>query len=90
MKLSRTTPCHLFNINSPVWDGRKVGLHDKKIGLHNEINILYKNKAGERIYPNPMYISGDKARTYPTTQLKKYPIVLHWIPIADLEILERV
>ena len=91
MKLSRTTPCQLFQINTPVWGGRKVGLASYKIGTHNEVQILYTySNSEERVYPQPLYISGDKARTYPTKPVRSNPnIVLYVIPINDMEVLER-
>lgn len=93
MTLPENTPAQLFNIRIPVWNGgkRMVGLATYKIGNHNEIRILSKNKDGERTYPNPFYISGSKARSYPTEPVKTHPdIILYMIPIADLEVLNRV
>lgn len=90
MKLSRNTPANVFDIRTPVWSGgRQVGLATHKIGIHNQVNILWKDKEGNLAYPNPMYISGDKARTYPTRGVKGYNIKLYMVPVGDLEILER-
>lgn len=90
MKLSRTTPANLFKIKKPIWDGRRVGLNTQKIGTHNEVRIDYRNSDGDLLYPQPLYISGEKARTYETMQLKKYPIKLYLIPINEMETLERI
>lgn len=92
MKIGRTTPCSVFEIREPVWGGRKVGLATYKISMHNEIRILYKYaNSKDRVYPLPLYISGEKARTYPSQPVKSNPsIILHVIPISDLEVLERV
>lgn len=91
MKIGRLTPTQHFEIRSPIWGGRKIGLATYKIGVHNEIKITKKNVKGEEIYPQPFYISGDKARKYPTEPVRSNPnIMLHIIPIADLEILERI
>lgn len=90
MKLGRLTTVQKFDIHEPVWGGRKVGLATYKIGTHNEINIRKKDKDGNLIYPQPFYISGEKARTYPTQPVRSNPnIILYIIPINDLEILER-
>lgn len=90
MKISRLTPTTVFTIKTPVWGGRKVGLATYKIGQHNEIRITTTDKNGELYYPQPLYISGEKARTYPLTPVKSNPnIKLHVIPVADLEVLER-
>lgn len=90
MKLSKDTPCNVFNIRKPIWSGRKVGIAAHRIGTHNEINILSTLVDGSRVYPNSYYISGEKARKYRTEQVKNSPsVTLHIIPIADLELLER-
>jgi hypothetical protein len=91
MKLGRFMPCTLFEIKTPVWGGRKVGLATYKVGTHNEIRILTKNAQGERLYPQPLYISGAKARQYPIEPVRSNPnIKLYIIPVNDLEVLERI
>ncbi len=90
MKLSRLTPAQLFKIKAPVWGSRSVGLATYKVGQHNEIRIETTNKEGALLYPQPLYISGEKARSYPIEPVKKNPnIKLYIIPISDLEVLER-
>lgn len=89
-KLSSHQPANLFEIRKPVWGGRKVGLAEYKIGNHNEIRILYTDTAGRPIYPQPFYISGERAKKYPKQPVRNHPnIVLHVIPINELDILER-
>lgn len=91
MKISRFTPAQLFTIKTPVWGGRKVGLATYKVGTHNEIRIEHKNKEGELLYPQPLYISGERARMYPVQPVRSNPNVkLYVIPIEDLTVLERV
>lgn len=90
MILSKNISCNLFEIRKPVWGGRKVGLASYKIAAHNRIDILYTDKAGRRIYPLPLYISGADARKYPVQAVRNNPNVkLYIIPINDLEVLER-
>lgn len=88
MLLSRTTPAQVFNIRKPMWNGRKVGLASYKIGLHNEVNILTKDKNGNRLYPLPLYVSGEQAQKYNTMKLPS-GVVLYLVTISDLEPLER-
>ena len=91
MILGRNTPCQVFNIRKPVWGGRKVGLATYKVGSHNQINIEAKSADGELIYPMPLYMSGEKIRTYPIEGVKSNPnIKLFIVPISDLEPLERM
>lgn len=90
MKLGRLTPVQKFEIKVPVWGGRKVGLASYKVAQHNSIEILVTDKDGNRIYPQPMYMSGAKIRTYPTEPVRRNPhIKLYIVPINDLEPLER-
>jgi len=87
MKIARTTPLNKFDILAPRWKDRTVLLADWKIGQHNEINITCVNKNGERYFPEPFYMSGEKIKTYtaqPHGDRKVYSV-----PIKDLEVLER-
>lgn len=91
MKLDRLTPANLFKIKSPIWGGRKVGLATYKIGTHNEVRIEKRDVNGDLLYPQPLYISGEKAKTFPVEPVKNHPnIKLHIIPIDEFETLERI
>ena len=94
-QLDRLTPTALFKIRFPIWDGgrgkRMVGLHQGKVRTHNEVQVLYTRKDGEKSYPDPLYMSAKEVQTYELVPLKKYPnIYVYWIPIDDFQILERV
>ena len=85
MKLSRFTPANKIEIKAPIWSTRSVGIATYKIGTHNEVHISTKQ------YPQPLYISGEKARTFPIEPVKNNPkIKLYIIPIDELEPLERI
>lgn len=91
MKLSRLTPASKIEIKAPIWNTRSIGVATFKIGTHNEIHIKATGKDGQRLYPAPLYISGEKARQYPVEPVRSNPnIKLHIIPINELEPLERV
>lgn len=84
--VDRTTAMQYFDIKVPIWASRAVGLAEYKISNHNKIDITYKNKDGERVYPQTLYVSGQDARKYP---LKKYGhLEVREIPIVSLSILE--
>lgn len=53
----------------------------------NFIEITYKDKQGNRLYPNTYVIDKGKALCYPT-QILDGGIKLRIIPIDDLEILK--
>ena len=79
---------NLLKIQTPIWNGgrRKVGiatyrLQDREI----YIEILKKDKHGNRIYPGKFKIECEKVKSYPTMLLKKANITVHLVPIEDLE-----
>lgn len=92
-KLSRTTPANVIKIRFPIWNGgrRVIGIAPHKVGTHNHIEIEYTRKSdGEKIYPQPFYMSGKDIRAYVLEPLKKYPnVYLYQVPVDDLTLLER-
>lgn len=89
MQLNRTTPVQQIEIRSPRWKQRTVGVASFRVGHHNQIDITYKNKAGERLYPEPLYASGELIKSCETQQLPS-GVLLYLVPISKLEPLERV
>lgn len=49
-----------------------------------EIEILYEDKAGNRVYPNTYRMVTSKMKKYPARSFGNSPL-LHIIPIADFE-----
>lgn len=90
MKLKTDAHYSKFDIKIPIWKhGRMVGLNVKNVSQHNVVNILWTNKDGERIYPNPMYVPLDKVQACEIEPVKKYPnILLYIVPVDYLEPLE--
>lgn len=88
MKLDRFTDAKSIEIKAPRWKDRTVGIASYRIGLHNIIRITYKNKAGELLYPLPLYMRGDDIRSYPAQTLPS-GVKLYLVPIANLEPLEE-
>ena len=77
---------NLFEIQKPIWNGGKrcVGVNADRLNCDfAEVNILYKDKTGKRIYPQLFNIKGDKAKTYPVQEVAG-GVRLHVIPIKDL------
>lgn len=66
----------------PRWHDRVVLVANHKLQEHNEIVIKYKT------YPNPFYISGTVARSFPLEQLKTKAgttMAVRAIPLVELE-----
>lgn len=87
-EVSRTTAMQHFEIKEPIWATRSVGLAEYRISNHNKVDIMYKSKGGERLYPNPLYISGEDARVF---KLKKYGLLeVREVPINSMSILKVI
>ena len=93
MKVSRLTPLNAIPpIHAPRWNGGKrvVGIADYRIKDANRIEIDYVRKSdGERVYPTPFFMRGNKIKTYPT-QIVRGGVKLYQVPIDDLEPLEVI
>jgi hypothetical protein len=88
MILDRTTPCSQIEIKAPRWKQRVVGVASFRVQTHNQIDITYQNKESKRLYPYPLYASGELIRACPTQNVKN-GVMLYLVPIDKLEVLER-
>jgi len=89
MQLPRLQPVQYIEIKKPRWKQRVVGIASYRVGTHNQINIIAKDKTGKLYYPNDYYMSGEDIKKYDKQTLGS-GVVLHLVPISDLEILERI
>jgi len=76
-----------IDIAVPIWKTRSVGINPQMAGPNDEfvINITYVNKQGNRIYPHEYIVTAQWLVAYPIQKLEKSKVVLHIIPISDLE-----
>lgn len=72
---------HHFVIKEPIWKTRSIGLDREKIEKNSTVEITYKDKKGERLYPW-IYEIPEVIDHYPTQIVKGH--VLYIIPIIDL------
>ena len=72
-------------IRSPIWKDRRIGIAEFHFDNSDpiEIEIIYKNKQGERIYPAVYVLSWDEANRYPTQTVRG--TLLRIIPISELK-----
>lgn len=75
-----------FKIRTPIWKTRSVGLAIHKLADMNYVDILYKDKSGQRVYPNRYKISKDRVLTYPSQFVG---VDVKVIPITELDIVEK-
>jgi len=73
-------------IRFPIWKKpRSIGIAKYKITSDLKIEILHRDKNGDRIYPDPFYISKERILAYPTQRLEDHGVLLHIVPIRDLD-----
>ncbi len=75
-----------FEIAAPKWNGGKrcVGLNADRLNCDMvEVDIQYRDKTGNRVFPGLLNMSSTKVKTYPV-QVVGGGVKLHMVPIADL------
>jgi hypothetical protein len=75
-----------LNINIPIWKTKSVGIADRLLNDDVEINILYKDKNGNRLYPATYTAKKELVKKFPVQYIRG--IALHIVPIAKLKIKE--
>ena len=72
-----------YTIRSPIWKTKSIGIADYRLIDDLLVDISYKDKAGNILFPGEFVVKKDIARTYPIQKIKG-DINLHIIPIDDL------
>ena len=72
----------------PIWQGsrekRCVGIADYRVkGSDIEVHILYTNRHGIRLYPNPFRIGAEEVRKFPIQLVRG--LKLYIIPIEAMD-----
>ena len=75
-----------LNINTPIWKNKAVGIAERLLNDDVEIEILYKDKNGNRLYPATYTIKKELAKKFPVQFIRG--IKLYIVPIAKLKIKE--
>jgi hypothetical protein len=73
-----------LNINIPIWKTKSVGIADRLLNDDVEINILYKDKNGNRLYPATYIAKKELVKKFPVQYIRG--VSLHIVPIAKLKI----
>lgn len=77
-------------IFAPRWRDETL-LIDARVGIHNKVVCIYVRADGERMFPEPLYISGRTARKYKAFDMptKAGGIMrLRAVPIKEFKILK--
>ena len=75
-----------LNIKIPIWKNRAVGIAERLLNDDVEIQILYKDKNGNRLYPDIYIAKKELVKKFPVKFIRG--IKLHIVPIAKLKIKE--
>jgi hypothetical protein len=77
-----------LQIQKPIWKTRSVGIAEHKIGQSGiDIEIIYKDTQGNRLYPHVYTITRERLLKCPT-QVVMNNVRLRIVPINDLEVKE--
>jgi hypothetical protein len=77
-----------ITIHAPIWKTRSIGIARYKITDNLIVTIDYKTKDGNLLYPEKYAISKERALTYPTQTIRDN-LILHIIPIDDMEVIRE-
>jgi hypothetical protein len=78
---------NLLKIREPIWKSRSVGVAAKRAFTDLEIEILYKDQYGNRVFPATYKIKKERIIYYPYQYIGKNRIYI--VPIADLTIIKE-
>lgn len=76
-----------LKIKEPIWISKSIGIAEKRAFADLEIEIMYKDKYHNRVFPATYFITKEKIITYPTKYCGKTKLYI--VPIADLQIKEK-
>lgn len=76
-----------LKIKEPIWISRSIGIAAKRAFADLEIEILYKDKYGNRVFPGIYKITKEKIITYPYRYIGGNRIYI--VPIKDLTIIKE-
>jgi len=76
-----------LNIKIPIWKNRAVGIAERLLNDDVEIQILYKDKNGNRLYPDIYIAKKELVKKFPVKFIRG--IKLHIVPIAKLKIKDK-
>jgi hypothetical protein len=73
----------VLRIHEPFWQYRAVGVRPDR--LDDDIEILYRDKRGDRVWPGRFVVDPEKVHTYKTMFVGPCrDVELKIIPIVDL------
>lgn len=74
-----------LKIKEPIWISKSIGIAAKRTFADLEIEILYKDKYHNKVFPAKYFIKKEDIITYPVKYCGK--VKLYIVPIDKLEII---
>lgn len=88
---TKTNNVAKFSIKFPRWIDKTVGLAEYRLKDSNEVEILYEDVNGVRLFPHKYTITKNKAMSFPTQIVgEEYKVKVRLIPISELTIEESI
>jgi len=75
----------LLKIRTPIWKTKSIGIAEKKLKDELKIKIEYKDKYGNKTFPDTYTMDSEKIKTYPIQWRKGVKLFI--VPIEDLDII---
>lgn len=75
-----------LNIKVPIWKNKSIGIAERLLNDDVEINILYKDKNGNRLFPYIYIAKKELVKKFPVQFIRG--LKLYIVPIAKLKIKE--
>ena len=75
-----------YEIKEPIWKTRSVGIAEHRLKKDLLVDIIYRNKDGQRVYHDTYIVREGSTLNYPSQNIKGNKV--YWIPISELEIYE--
>ena len=69
-------------IQQPIWGKKSVGLAENKLADITIIDIIYRDKRGNRVFPETYFIRKERALLFPVQIIKGTRLRI--IPICEL------
>ena len=73
-----------YEIKEPIWKTRSIGIAEHRLNNDLLVDIIYRNKDGQRVYPDTYIVREGTALNYPSQNIKGNKV--YWIPISELEV----
>jgi len=87
MNTKQISKINKYEIKEPIWKDKSIGIADFRLKNDLQVDIIYKNKTNERVFPNTYIIKN------PNLTNREYQIIsgnkIYKFLISELEVYEH-